>query len=629
MSGICGICEAGREWRAGALEPMLEALRLPGDSDRPSIAGRSAILGATKCWEFQQTGYLNRVSLTVDADIVDFAPAAAALSCEPAAAANMPIAELVLQLYFKKGLDFVKLLHGAFAVALWDENQQRLVLAIDRLGIKSLYWHQEDSRLLFASRIGAVRANRETAPEANPKAILQFLLFASVPAPLASDLGTAKLRPGTFVTFKDRCVAETQYWDATFDESKNTNEEQWAQELRENMRVAVHRHLEGRAPQDTGCFLSGGTDSSSVVAFASEKHKPTQSFSIAFEEAAFSEIDFARTTAATFQTRHFEKFLNPQDACDAIDKILDYYQEPFANSSAIGSYYCATLAKDHGVNILLAGDGGDEVFAGNERYATDKRFALYHEIPTWLRRGLIEPLVGLLPKNENSKLSLPRRYVRRANIPNPKRILSYGFFLSLPPEEIFEEGFLNQVGRDNWLEIPEEHFVRANSPSELNRILYLDLKMTLADNDLRKVSGTAELAGVNVRYPLLDDRLIEFAGRIPPSLKLKGFEKRYIFKQAMKGILPDKTLYKKKHGFGVPLAQWLLENPHMKCLMQDVLHDSKTVQRGYFRPDFYERLMRLHKQQPNFYGEIVWYFVALEIWHRKHLERTREPLHAG
>jgi asparagine synthase (glutamine-hydrolysing) len=583
-------------------------------------------LGVTQGWEFQQTGFLDGVSAAVDADLLDFAPAAQALSQTTAATASMPIAELIVQLYLRQGLDFVKSLHGAFSLALWDERRQRLVLAIDRLGIKSLYWRQEGGRLLFGTRAGAIRAAQIASPEANPAAIVQFLLFSSVPAPLTSDRGTAKLRPGTLLAFQDCTVTECQYWDAEFPESKDVSAAHWAPELRENMRVAVHRHLDGCAPADTGCFLSGGTDSSSVVAFVSEKHRPTNSFSIAFEEAGFSEIDFARTAAATFQTRHFEKFLNPQDACEAIDKILDYYHEPFANSSAIGSYYCAVLAKEHGVGTLLAGDGGDEIFGGNERYATDQRFALYHKLPAWLRHGLIEPFASLLPDGD-SKLSLPRRYVRRANIPNPKRILSYGFFLSLPPEEVFEDAFLRQAGRNNWLDIAEGHFARAKATSELNRILYLDLKMTLADNDLRKVSGTAELARVNVRYPLLDDRLVEFAGRIPASLKLKGFEKRYIFKQAMKGMLPEMILNKKKHGFGVPLAQWLLDNPRMKELMQDILHDPKTRERGYFRADFYDRLMRLHKEQPHYYGEIVWYFVALEIWHRKHLVRAREPLH--
>ncbi len=275
----------------------------------------------------------------------------------------------------------------------------------------------------------------------------------------------------------------------------------------------------------------------------------------------------------------------------------------------------------------MAGDGGDELFAGNERYATDKRFEIYHRLPSWVRRGVIEPLTKLLPQGDN-KLSLPRRYVRRANIPNPRRILSYGLFLSIPPNEIFEDGFLEQVGVDHWLAIPEEHFVRAKAVSELNRMLYLDVKMTLADNDLRKVSGTAEMAGVNVRYPFLDGRLAEFSGRIPTSLKLKGFEKRYIFKEAMKGILPQKILNKKKHGFGVPLAQWLLQNPRMRELRQDLLHDPRTRQRGYFRPSFFDRLTKLHSEEPNFYGEVVWYLLALELWHRQHLERSRDTVHA-
>ena len=628
MSGICGICEVGKEWRAESIGPMLEALRLPGDLDLTPIANRSVVLGVSRAWEFQQTCLLNGVSAAVDADLIDLAAVSDALSLKLDAVTPLPIAELIVRLYLKEGLDFVKQMHGAFSIGLWDERTHSLVLAIDRLGLKSLYWRREGARLLFASRLGAIRASQIASPEANPAAILQFLLFACVPAPLASDRGTEKLRPGTLLVFKDGIMTESQYWDAEFPEGADGNVASWAKALQGSMRTAVHRHLDRCSPSDTGCFLSGGTDSSSVVAFASENHQPTKSFSIAFQEAGFSEIDFARTAATTFRTEHFEKFLVPQDACEVVDKIFDYYHEPFANSSAIGSYHCAALARDHGVTTLLAGDGGDELFAGNERYAFDKRFALYHSVPRWLRRGVIEPLMNLLP-NDESKWSLPRRYVRRANIPNPRRMLSYGFFLSRPPEEIFDDGFLQEVRRDSWLEIPEGHFARAKAQSELNRILYLDLKMTLADNDIRKVSGTAELAGVNVRYPLLDDRLVEFSGRVPASLKLRGFEKRFIFKQAMKGILPDKILYKKKHGFGVPVAQWLLENPRMRSLMQGILNDSRTQQRGYFRKDFCDRLMRLHKEQPNYYGEIVWYFVALEIWHRKHLERSREMVHVS
>lgn len=626
MSGIYGICEPGREFAAGILPPMFLATVHSSNAEARTLSGPSIAFGVAQRWNFQRAAAVNGVSVVADADLIDTAPEHSLSGMPPATSETNP-AEVIAHLYLAHGLDFVKLIHGAFSFALWDTRQQRLILAIDRMGIRSLYWRKEGEQLLFASRVAAIRAAQRTPAEANPTAILQYLLFSSVPAPLSSDLGTEKLQPGTLLRFAGGEVRIEQYWDLEYPESAGATVAQWANALREEMRTSVHRHLAGCDAPNTGCFLSGGTDSSSVVAFTSELHHPAQSFSIAFEEAGFSEIEFARTTAAAFRTRHHEKFLTAQDACDAVEKIIGFYDEPFGNSSAIGSYYCALLAREHGVDTLLAGDGGDELFGGNERYATDKRFALYHTLPGWLRHSVIEPLVRLLPNNE-TKVSLPRRYVRRANLPNPRRILSYGFFLSVPPEEIFDGDFLQQVGGNNWLAIPEDHFSRAKAASELNRILYLDVKMTLADNDLRKVCGTAELAGVRVRYPLLDDRLADFSGRIPATLKLRGFEKRFIFKHAMKGILPKKVLYKKKHGFGVPLARWLLQNAQMKELMGDLLHDSRTRQRGYFRSGFFEQLDRLHNQQPNYYGEIVWYLLALELWHRQHLEQRREIVHA-
>jgi asparagine synthase (glutamine-hydrolysing) len=626
MSGICGICEPGRDLGTGLLAPMLDALALSGDEERGTLAGRSVALGVSIRWKFQSVASLPGIKLAADADLLDVALLQQAISLTSGAANSS--AEMIAHAYAQRGVEFLSLLRGAFSLALWDEKAQRLILAIDRLGLRSFLWRKESDRLIFASRIGGIRAAQADSISVNPQALLNYLLFAAVPAPLAIDSGTKKLRPGTFLVFESGSVQEKQYWDLEYPEAESKSESEWAAALREGMRSAVHRHLQDREAPQTGCFLSGGTDSSSVVAFSSEKHSPTNSFSIAFEEAGFSEIEYARITASRFGTKHHEKFLNPLDAVEAVDRIIALYDEPFANSSAIGSYYCAVLAKENGVDTLLAGDGGDELFGGNERYATDKRFALYHSLPGWVRRGIVEPLTGILPNND-SKLSLPRRYVRRANIPNPRRILSYGFFFSLPPEEIFEDGFLQQVGRDNWLAIPEGHFRRAKASDELNRILYLDVKMTLADNDIRKVSGTAELAGVNVRYPLLDDRLAELSGRIPASLKLKGFQKRYLFKQAMKDILPQEVLHKKKHGFGVPLAQWLLQEPRMRELLLDLMHDPRTRQRGYFRAGFFEKLMSLHEKQPNYYGEIVWYLLALELWHRRHLERRPETVHAS
>jgi asparagine synthase (glutamine-hydrolysing) len=629
MSGICGICEAGVELPRASLDEMIAACSLPEESGCESLMGNSIGLGVSRRWPNQQIGRVRGIRIALDADLYNHDEISSFLEGAGQPRGHMSLAEEVANLYILRGPNFVEHLEGAFAVAIWDETQRQLLLAVDRFGFKTIYWKRDRERLLFASRAGAVRAGQDSPTEINPEAITQFLLFSVVPAPLSIFRGIARLSPGFLLTFRGGELKTRRYWDLAYSEDKGRDEQYWSRELREEMRGAVHRHLAGCAPEKTGSYLSGGTDSSSVAAFMSERCKPANTFSISFPVEGYNEIEFARTVAKQFQTRHHELCLTPEDAAIAIPKLMRYYDEPFANSSAIASYHCALLARQNGMDTLFAGDGGDELFGGNARYAADKKFALYHSVPEWMRRILIEPAARLLPETDG-KLSLPRRYIRRAQIANPRRILSYNFFLNMAAQEVFEPDFLEQSRESAFLSIAEEHFGSANASSELNRLLYMDVKMTLADNDLRKVSGTAEMAGIRVRYPLLDRRLVEFSGRIPTNLKLKGMEKRYIFKQAMKGILPDQVLHKKKHGFGVPLGEWFLHDAKLKALVQDVLGDPRTQQRGYFRREFLGKLIGLHKQEnAGFYGEIVWYLVALELWHREHLKPVREVSIAG
>jgi asparagine synthase (glutamine-hydrolysing) len=603
------------------LGPMLSALIVSDESAASGLAGRSSAFGLVPRFPGQQLGEVAHVRIAIDSDLVDLKAASKRLASEGLSPSEMSVANQVAWLYLLRGLAFVEDLRGAFAIAIWDDKNQRLILLSDRMGLKTIYWRQERDQLLFASRAGAVRAAQAGPSGVNADAVLQYLLFSVVPAPLSAYSGIERLVPGRLLLFENGQSKQTQYWDATYEENNTHNEAYWSERVREGIRTSVHSHLDGCTSESAGAFLSGGTDSSSVVAFLSERFKPANTFSIAFAEGRYNEIDFARTTAQTFQTRHHEQFLTATDAAEAISLIAQYYDEPFANSSAIGSYFCARMARENGVTTLLAGDGGDELFGGNERYASDKRFALYHKIPAWLRKGFLEPATRVLPDG-NGALGLPRKYIRRASIPNPRRIFSYGLFLTLDPKEVFEPDFLQRVPPEHWLDLIEGHFYNANASSELNRLLYLDLKLILSDNDVRKVSGTAELSGVQVRYPLMDHDLVELAGQLPARLKLKNFEKRYIFKQAMRKILPHKVLYKEKHGFGVPLAVWLLQNPRLQSLIQDTLGDRRTRQRGYFRPEFYDRLAKLHREgNLAYYGEIVWYLVALELWHRQHLEK--------
>jgi asparagine synthase (glutamine-hydrolysing) len=623
MSGICGICEQGVQIATESLDAMLAALTLEGESGSKRQVGRSFALGVAQRWPFQQVASLDGVRIAIDADLLSDDDIRAARLKAGADQESTWLAKHVAELYLRHGEAFLEKIHGAFALALWDENAMRCMLAVDRIGIKPLYWSQQNDKLTFASRLSAVRAGLNGVPQIDPAAITQYLIFSAVSAPLSAFKGVERIRPGHFLTLVNGSAQQKAYWDLKYEESRNTNIAYWSERVRDGIRDAVHAHVADLETKNTGAYLSGGTDSSSVVAFMSERLKPVNTFSIAFTEDAFNEIDYARTTADVFHTSHNELFLKPADVCNAIPKVISFFDEPFANSSAVGAYFCAKMAREKNIDTLLAGDGGDEIFAGNERYTSDRRFAIYRGLPAWLRKGLIEPIVDLLPKN-GGRLGLPNRYVRRANIPNPRRTFSYNLFLSEDPQTIFEAAFLRQSPPSAWMSIADGHFQGACATSDLNRMLYLDVKMILADNDLRKVTGTAELAGVNVRYPLLDDRLAQLSGSIPTSLKLRGKKKRFIFKKAMEGILPGRVLQKRKHGFGVPLAYWLLQDPKLSEMVRDLFSDRKTRERGYFRPEFYDYLVDRHrKDHVGFYGEVVWYLMVLELWHRLHYDQVR------
>lgn len=608
MGGICGICRAGVELTAADVRPMLDALAPPAlDLARDTVGGRSAVLGVARRWAFQRTAVLPGIRVAADADLFN-------------GDAGLGAAEAIAHLYQARGMEFAGLIEGTFAVAVWDERAQRLILAIDRLGVKNLYWGQQAGRLFFASRSAAVRAVQEGPAEIRPAALVQYFVGGAVPAPLSIFRGVERLQPGFLLVWENGAIRQHRYWDLEYPENADHSPRYWEREVRQGLRAAVHRHLDGCAQHNTGAYLSGGTDSSSVVAFMRERQETVNTFSICFQESAYDEHAPAQTVARFLGTRHHERCLSPGQALDAVPGIISHYEEPFGNSSAIATHACALLAREDGMETLLAGDGGDELFAGNDRYARDRMFAPYGTLPQWSRTWLVEPMAALLA-DAHGRLSLPARYIKRARKRNPFRILSYNPFLEAPPEEVFEDGVLEQAPPDTWMDLPQAHFAGAHATSELNRLLYMDLKLTLADNDLLKVTGTAELAGIRVRFPLLDYRLAELSGRIPAGLKLRGQGKRYIFKRAMRGILPDSVLYRKKHGFGVPMGRWLLQERCWNELLQDVLGDARTRQRGYLRPQFLDHLMALHRNQSvDFYGDFLWRVIALELWHRMHVD---------
>jgi asparagine synthase (glutamine-hydrolysing) len=331
-------------------------------------------------------------------------------------------------------------------------------------------------------------------------------------------------------------------------------------------------------------------------------------------------MGYARIAARQFATRHQEYYVTADDVVAAIPRIAAVHGQPFGNSSAVPTYYCARLAAADGTAVLLGGDGGDELFGGNERYAKQRLYSLYSDLPELLRKSMIEPLAFAGP--EIGPLGRVQRYIRNASVPMPARYDNYNLIERLGPETVFTGDFLGEVDRNRPLAIMEAAWRTARAATMLNRMLALDLRFTLADSDLPKVSTACELAGVEVRYPMLDDAVVAFSARLAPELKLKGSRLRYFFKEALRGFLPDEILAKEKHGFGLPYGPWLRTHAGLRSISFDSL--SALRRRGIVRPDFLDRLTGEHVEaHAGYYGTMVWVLMMLEQWFEEH--GSREP----
>ena len=393
---------------------------------------------------------------------------------------------------------------------------------------------------------------------------------------------------------------------------------QLAEEFREFLRQGVRRSTS--LPNiKIGNFLSGGTDSSTLAGIVTEvTGKPAETYSIGFDAEGFDESHYANIAVNHFGTHHHNYNVTPQDVVEAIPLIAHAYDEPFGNASAVPTFYCARMARKDGVDLMIAGDGGDELFGGNVRYVKQKTFEFYYMLPAPLRRALIEPIALHLPGAR--KLSLLRKlqsYITQAKIPLPDRLESYNFLHRSPLRDIFQDSFLEQVDIEEPLENMREVYQRTRANTTLHRMLHLDMKNTLADNDLRKVNLMCEIAGTGASYPLLDDAMVEFSGRVPPDLKIKGHSLRYFFKDSLKDFLPPEIIKKSKHGFGLPFGLWLNHHAPLRELVGDSLQNLRR--RQYLNPNYIDTLLDQHdRQHASYYGVMIWVLVMLEQWLQSH-----------
>jgi asparagine synthase (glutamine-hydrolysing) len=522
-------------------------------------------------------------------------------------------AATVTEAYRQYGTAFLQEVHGPFAIAVVDTQSESGVLAIDRLGTRTLCYAHPPGALVFASNAESVVAHPSVTRELSAQAIFNYLYCHVVPSPGTIYQAVQKLRPGECVTFSHGAIERRFYWQLPYHDGGTDSVAALERRLLLLLKDATRRAIDGQ--QAIGTFLSGGTDSSTVTTMLTElTGAPVRTYSIGFTADEFDEMKYARITAKRLGARAHEYYLTPDDVVAAIPIIARAYDEPFGNDSAVPAYFCAKMASEDGVRVLLAGDGGDEIFGGNTRYAKQKVFEAYGAIPRSVRRALIEPLAFSLPGSERiAPLRKLGSYIRQASVPLPDRLETYNFLHRSPYADVFEPDFLATVDVDQPLAMLRNVYHRADSAAAVNRIMHLDLTLTLADNDLRKVSRMCDMAGIDVRYPLLDDELVEFSGEIPAALKVKGLQLRYFFKHALKDVLAPETIAKTKHGFGMPFGLWLRDHRRLAELVHGSL--DAFQRRGILRPDYIQDLRRQHStDHATYFGIMIWVIAMLECW---------------
>lgn len=506
---------------------------------------------------------------------------------------------------------------GEFVCSIVDSDSQEVVLATDPLGTRTLYYQTLNKGILFGTSTDALLGHPQANSRIDPQGLFNYLYFHMIPGPGTIYQAQNRLLPGESLHFQAGRVERKRYTHVKFDEDLNRPFPDLKQEFLSLLKESIG---EVTQHQRAGAFLSGGTDSSTVAGILTEiSGVPAKTYSIGFEATGYDEMHYARIAARHFSTDHHEYYVTPDDVVATIPKIAAIFDQPFGNASAIPAYYCARMAKADGLDLLLGGDGGDELFGGNERYAKQYIFSLYEKIPASLRNKLLSPLLLSIPPDIGLSLARKARsYVAQATVPMPHRMETYNLLMRYGFETVFSPEFLAQINSQQPATMLEQTYHETEARSLINRMLAFDWKITLADNDLPKVVQACQLAGMEVAFPLISDQITAFSCKLPPQQKLKGTQLRYFFKQALRGFLPDEIIAKQKHGFGLPFGVWLQSHKPLREIAADSLSDLKS--RRIVRSDFIDQLLDQHLQEhASYHGTMVWLLMMMEYWHKQHL----------
>jgi asparagine synthase (glutamine-hydrolysing) len=519
--------------------------------------------------------------------------------------------ETIVHAYEQWGEKAFGRLRGMFAVGLWDRKKRLLLLARDRAGIKPLHYIERDGRLYFGSEIKSLIAAGAVDREIDLQALDHYLSFLYAPPDRSMFKGVRKLPPGHFLSWQDGRATLTRYWAISAQETFTGTPTDAAACLRQVLADAVRSHLISDVP--LGAFLSGGVDSSLVVGLMAEaSDRPVKTFSIGFDDPQFDELEHARTVAAHFGTDHHEFVVRP-DGLSILDRLIQHFDEPFADASAIPTWYVSEIARRH-VTVVLSGDGGDELFGGYDRYLPHRWVARFDRLSLPGARRMAGAVWPLLPHGAYGKNFL--RHVSRSD--EGRYLESVSFFHPYEKPALYSADVRRAL--DGWE--PESalgaHFDRFQGLPHHTRMMRFDFETYLPEDVLTKVDRMSMAHSIESRVPLLDNAVIDFAATLPASLKIQNGRRKHVLKEAARGLLPEGILDRRKQGFGVPLGVWFRGG--LTDIFSDVLASPRTRQRGYFKPAFIDRLVGEHLSGKRDHALRLWQLLVFELWHREYLD---------
>ena len=628
MCGICGVVSSHNQEALDqfVLRRMCQALYHRGPDDHGYYADSYAMLGARRLSIIDLvtgnqpvTNEDQSVWVVFNGEIYNYREVRTRLEASGHVFRSQGDTEVIAHAYEQYGVRCVEHFNGMFALAIWDKRHRRLFLARDRIGIKPLYYWSSQTQIVFGSELNAIVTHPAVPMEIDPIALDYFLTLEYIPGPRTIFRGICKLPPGHCLIFQDGSLKIERYWDIA--PQALPQDEQGCQEaLAELIKDSVQKRLVSDVP--LGAFLSGGIDSSTVVAFMSQaSSSPVKTFSIGFEDESYNELPYARQVATSFGTEHHEQRMSPDIAALA-EQLAGHLDEPLADFSIFSTYLVSQMASQF-VKVVLSGDGGDEVFGGYDTYVAQNLDGYYRLLPDSLRKKVVPGLLKLIPPQPAKKglVNKAKRFVEGSVYPGSLQHARWMLFLDEGDKQtLYQPEWRNLLNGDQATALLKNLFKTASRWDSLAQQQYVDIKTYLADDILTKVDRMSMAVSIEARVPLLDHRIVEFALNLPPHMKLHRGRTKIILRNTMKGILPENVLTKPKQGFSIPLKNWL-RGP-LRPLLTDLLSGDCIRRRGFFDPETVSAWVEEHLEGRANHSHRLWALMMFELWQQKNLDRA-------